>query len=1055
MGVGDLRRQHVIGHIMCGILARAALVACLIALATAGAIRAEQLPIKTYTIADGLVSNKISRIVRDSRGSLWFCTEGGLSHFDGYTFTNYTTEQGLPSNWVDDFLETRSGTFLVATREGLCVFNPLGVPLPQDNLPRQSTSPPMFAVYRPNMDESAAPMKVLYEDSEATIWCGTLQGLYRIEVMNNRVTFRYVELGIQSNDFAYHRIAGIVEEQAGVLLIATRKELFRRFSDGRIESVTSKVRLADTQLMSVIRENQRKLWIGTGLGLYGAPQPASELDRKGSAAARLYSVREGLRCANVNTLFQDHDGRLWIGTDCGLYEFLKNEERFRLRLDLKNMRDARVWSLNEDAYGNLWIGTADGAMRLARTGFTTYTEADGIGFRDVFHITESIAGEVNVYTRFGNLDFYIDRFDGEGFVSQKIKPRAFAVSSDWYVGQTPIRDRQGEWWWPTRKGLFRFATAGRIEETFTARPIEHYTVRDGLPDDFLRSIYEDRHGDIWISIGSENKTSETKTKVARWERATGKFHSYAEAEGLSAKGSPSTVCEDQAGNLWVGFERGDVARYLGGGRFTTFTSADGVPEGEIKQLLCDSRGRIWIASINGGLGRIDDPASERPQIVRYKTSDGLASNAILSIAEDRMNRFYVATARGLNYVDFDTGSVKRFTSIDGLANDQVDIVFRDSSGAFWFGTSTGVSRLLPQTEAERAPPPIFINGIKVVGEPQHISEVGETDLRGFQLSPNQNHIEIDFGSLFFAPGDLIRYQYKLEGADADWQPLTFQRSVNYANLKPGSYHFVVRAVNSEGSVSSQPATLEFRVIAPVWQRWWFIMLAAAALGLTVYGGHRYRVARLVELARVRTRIATDLHDEIGSNLSLMAIVSDVANKQTGPRDSQMSEWLSLIAGTSRETMDAMSDIVWVINPDKDRLLDLTLRMRRLADDIFTARNIAFHLSAPGDEADIKLAADTRHEVFMIFKEGINNIVRHSECTRADVEFKVEQGRLVLKLSDNGKGFEPAGAGGGNGLSSMRRRAKNLGGELVLISSSGIGTTVILQAPLDGHAKSRR
>lgn len=762
-------------------------------------VKGELFPIKTYTIADGLVSNKISRIVRDSRGSLWFCTEEGLSRFDGYTFTNYTTEQGLPSNWVDDFLETRSGTFLVATRAGLCVFNPLGVPLPQNKLARQSNSPPVFTVYSPNMDESAAAMKVLFEDSEARIWCGTLRGLYRIELVNNRATFHYVELGIQSNEFEYHRIAAIVEEQGGVLLIVTRKELFRRFSDGRIERVTSRNKLPDTKLTSVIRENERKLWIGTGLGLYGVPQPASELDREDSVAARLYSVRDGLRCAEVNTVFQDHDGRLWIGTDCGLYEFLKNEERFRLRLDIKNMRDARVWSLNEDGYGNLWIGTADGAMRLARNGFTTYTEADGMGFRDVYHITESTAGEVNVYTKFGNRNFFIDRFDGEGFVSQKVKPRAFAVSSDWYLGQIPIRDRQGEWWWPTRKGLFRFATVGRIEEIFTARPIAHYKVKDGLPDDFLRSIYEDRRGDIWISIGSENKTSETKTKVARWERATGKFHTYAEGEGLSAKGSPSTVCEDQAGNLWVGFERGDVARYLGG-RFTTFTSADGVPEGEIKQLLCDSRGRIWIASINGGLGRIDDPASERPQIVIYKMSDGLASNAILSIAEDRMNRFYVATARGLNYVDFDTGSIKRFTSIDGLANDQVDMVFRDSSGAFWFGTSTGVSRLLPQTEAGRVPPSIFINGIKVVGERQHISEVGETDLRGFQLAPNQNHIEIDFGSLFFAPGDLIRYQYKLEGADADWQPLTFQRSVNYANLKPGSYHFFVRSVNSEGSV---------------------------------------------------------------------------------------------------------------------------------------------------------------------------------------------------------------------------------------------------------------
>ena len=121
----------------------------------------------------------------------------------------------------------------------------------------------------------------------------------------------------------------------------------------------------------------------------------------------------------MNTVFQDQDGRLWISTDCGLYEFLEKEERFRLRLDIKNMRDARVWSLYEDGFGNLWIGTADGAMRLARNGFTTYTEADGIGFRDVYHITESIGGEVNLYTRFGNLTFSIDRFDGEGFLSQR------------------------------------------------------------------------------------------------------------------------------------------------------------------------------------------------------------------------------------------------------------------------------------------------------------------------------------------------------------------------------------------------------------------------------------------------------------------------------------------------------------------------------------------------------------------------------------------------------------------------------------------------------------
>jgi ligand-binding sensor domain-containing protein/signal transduction histidine kinase len=1016
--------------------------ACALLLVFSATANSEQLPIKTYTIADGLVSNKISRISRDTRGFLWFCTEEGLSRFDGYTFTNYTTEQGLPSNWVDDFLETRSGIFLVATSAGLCIFDPKGVPLSQSKLAEQPDTPPMFAVYRPSPDAFASQIKVLYEDSAANIWCGTMRGLYRVEVVNKRANFHKIELEIPNNDLAYHRIRAIVEGQGGALWVATGEELYRRFSDGWTERLRSKNRLPNADLMGMIKENEGSLWISTHHGLYGISQSASELDRQGSVAARFYSVKEGLPCVELNALFQSDDGRLWIGATCGLYEFLKKEKRFRPRLNIKSMRDTRIWSFNEDMGGNLWIGTADGAIRLARNGFTTYTEADGIGFRDVYYITESSAGEINLYTRFDNLTFFIDRFDGESFVSQKVKPRTFAISSfDWYQGQIPIRDRQGEWWWPTSKGLYRFATASRIEDIFKSRPIAHYTVKDGLPDNFLGGIYEDRRGDIWISINGE-----IKNRVVRWERTSGKFHTYTEADGLPANVSPSTVCEDLSGNLWIGFQQGSITRYSQG-RFTTFTSADSVPEGEIKQLICDSRGRIWIASNNGGLGRMDDPASKRPQIVTYTVLDGLASNSILSIAEDRMNRFYVATTRGLHHLDFDTGSVKRFTANDGLANDQVNLIFRDSRGAFWFGTSSGVSRLLPQTEAGQVPPSIFINGIKVVGESQTTSEVGETDLRGFELAQNRNHIEIGFGSLFFATGDLLRYQYKLEGADLDWQPLTFQRSVNYANLAPGSYRFLVQAVNSQGLVSLQPARLEFRVLAPLWQRWWFMTLGGIFLGLIAVAVYRYRVARLLELERIRTRIATDLHDDIGANLSLIAMASEVAQGYARGQGQQMSDVLSVIAGTSRELVDSMGDIVWAVNPDRDHLVDLVKRMRRFASDVFSARNIAFRFEAPMDDRDLRLGAETRREVLLIFKEAVNNIARHSECAQAEIEFRGQGGRLELKLRDNGKGFDPRESFEGQGLMSMVRRAERLGGTLEVVSGKGEGTAVTLKTPL--------
>jgi signal transduction histidine kinase len=425
---------------------------------------------------------------------------------------------------------------------------------------------------------------------------------------------------------------------------------------------------------------------------------------------------------------------------------------------------------------------------------------------------------------------------------------------------------------------------------------------------------------------------------------------------------------------------------------------------------------------------------------------GLASNSILSIAEDQKNRFYVATTRGLNHVDFDTGSIKRFTANDGLANDRVDTIFRDSRGVFWFGTSSGVSRLIPQPEATRVLPSIFINRVKVVGESRHISEMGETDLRGVELAADQNHIAIEFGSLFFAAGDLLRYQYKLEGADGGWQPPTFQRSVNYANLKPGSYRFLVRAVNSEGSVSPQPAMLEFRVIAQIWQRWWFLTLAGVLLGLAVYSMYRYRLAQKLKVERVRTRIATDLHDDIGSSLSQIAIMSEVVRQQVSGENQRVSRPLSVIAGTSRELVDSMADIVWAINPKRDHLIDLTQRMRQFAGDVLPARNIEFTFAAPGLESDIPIETDVRREVFLIFKEAINNAVRHSECFSVEIKFGVNDTRLMLKVADNGRSFNPARTSGGHGLASMKRRAQSIGGTLEILAQTG-GTTITLEAPL--------
>jgi signal transduction histidine kinase len=314
---------------------------------------------------------------------------------------------------------------------------------------------------------------------------------------------------------------------------------------------------------------------------------------------------------------------------------------------------------------------------------------------------------------------------------------------------------------------------------------------------------------------------------------------------------------------------------------------------------------------------------------------------------------------------------------------------------------------------------------------------------GLVLNPTQNQLSIDFVGLGFAAGESLRYQYRF--ADSEWSAPTDQRTINYAGLSPGRYQFQVQAVTADGNASPAPATITFTILPPVWRRWWFITLITLTVGLAGWIVYRYRVARLIELERVRTRIATDLHDDIGSGLSQIALISEVVRRRVNRDDPPVTDSLAQIAGSSRELVDSMSDIVWAVDPHKDHLSDLTQRMRRFASEIFTARNIEFRFQERAETEDMKLSADVRRQVFLIFKESVNNIVRHSGCKEADIEFRVEHGWLTLKVSDDGKGFYSEEDSDGHGLVSMRERAKALGGDLTVISHHGNGTTVRLKA----------
>jgi two-component system, LuxR family, sensor kinase FixL len=208
-----------------------------------------------------------------------------------------------------------------------------------------------------------------------------------------------------------------------------------------------------------------------------------------------------------------------------------------------------------------------------------------------------------------------------------------------------------------------------------------------------------------------------------------------------------------------------------------------------------------------------------------------------------------------------------------------------------------------------------------------------------------------------------------------------------------------------------------------------------------------REERMRELERVRKRIASDLHDDIGSSLTQISLLSEVAQQHLGNEGSALTEPLAMIANSSRELVDSMSDIVWAINPQKDHLSDLSQRMRMLASDVFTASNIKFRFQAPEDEGELRIGANLRREVFLIFKESINNIAKHSRCANADVEFRADDRALFLSVSDDGCGFDTTEENEGHGLVSMRERSREMGGSLEMVSTSGKGTTITLQVQL--------
>jgi signal transduction histidine kinase/ligand-binding sensor domain-containing protein len=1017
------------------------------------ALFAEQLPFKIYTSADGLANDTVNKIVRDSRGFLWFCTAEGLSRFDGYKFKNYTQDKGLPHRNINGFLETKDGDYLIATSGGLAVFNPHGTVyrwnIIEAKLEQTSNDPPLFKTFLPPDAPPTGAAKIisaLGQDANGNIYAGTNYALYRVIKAGADWRFERVEYAEwQEKPFEFN---DFLSDTHGNFWIATNFAIYRILQNGEIEKISDK---GGTFFFEA---QDGKVWVDGGGNDIGIRIYAFETDGN-PVLQTVYTKQNGLPTNTfTNAVAQTPDGRVFVNSDSILMQYAPNadgkEAKFQ-PLGLTSLRTAANYQ-NQ----SIWLGfLGKGVRKFTTENFVSFSQTEGVPER-----LSSLFTDANGEICFTYLHQLFRLLNGK---AEPVAPRGLQTRS-WGGTFLDFQSKDGDWWVAAANGLLRYKNISDFGDLARVSPAKIYTTADGLQANAIYTMFEDSRGDVWLS------TIAAKNFLHRLEKATGKITAYTTEDGLPVGSMVNSYGEDAAGDVWFSLYGGELFRFKDG-KFRNFTDENLIPRGVIAKMLSDSKGRLWLASSSRGLFLVDAPDAETPAFTNISTANGLPSNQTFFAVEDNFGRIFIGTGRGIARLESETGKIKIYTTSDGLPGNVSVYGLKDKNGDLWFASFDSITKFTPQADKITTPPPIFIDGISVNGTLQNISDLGETEIKDLEFSPEERRIQISFFAISFESGEALRYQYKL--GDAGWSALTDERSVSF-DLSAGRYNFAVRAVNSDGVFSDKPATFSFKILPPIWQRWWFLTLAFLIVAGAIFALDRYRVAktrqvenaleelrkskeeRLAELQRVRTRIATDLHDDIGSSLTQIAVLSEVARGQAASLHAEnLAPPLERIKNVSKELVAVMSDVVWAINPQKDFLHDLVQRMRRFASDVFTGRGIKFEFVTPEIEDDPGLGANLRREVFAIFKESVNNAVKYSECTTARAELRIEKNQLILRISDNGKGFDTKNVlceefkpeFGGNGLVNIQRRARELGGKCEISSADGKGTVINLIVPL--------
>jgi signal transduction histidine kinase len=742
----------------------------------------------------------------------------------------------------------------------------------------------------------------------------------------------------------------------------------------------------------------------------------------------------------------DGAGRMLLWTSAGLVEFTPPGE-FRA-LDFEPPPGARVKATALGPDGRRWIGTTHGLLRSSDAGYERLGRAAGLPSESIACLT---------FDRDGHL--WVGTHDGGVAVLAAESPLAFSRDGERVSIARVVRTGDGRML-AVGRGLHEVTAGGLVALPGSERPPLERT--EGF-------VTCDRAGALWVGTGAG-------LLRGRWSASGIALESEPLVPG-KCTGRPR---EAPDGTLRISVEPGTLYRSTPDGRFVAELDwperEDPVREAEVgkdgelwllgwrslwrrdehgvapvridgdapepRAFVQDGRGRVWIGRRHGGLAWTDEPTAATPRFTRLTSADGLPSDTVWDLELGREGELWIATGRGLARRDPASGALRAWSDQEGIVGAVFDVLCAPD-GAVWTATSSSVARLDPRAEPARQAPRVLVQGFEAGGESVVLPAGGVAGLAGVELASRRDSVVVRFGAVDLVQGDALQFQTRL--GDGAWSAPSRARSLHLARLEPGDYHIGVRALAPDGRTSA-PAEVAFTLRAPLWRQPWFLALALAAAGALAYALHRARLGRLLALERVRTQIAGDLHDEVGAGLAQIAIVAEVARREAGPA---AGAHLGELAELARTTRTAMSDLVWAIDPRRDRLIDLVARMQAATAQMLEPGGVEFDFKAPAEAelARVELGPEARRQLLFFFKEALTNAARHARARRVEVELALGGGELSLGVADDGRGFEPEATQAGHGLANLRRRARELGARLELESRPGQGTRVALSLPL--------